>query len=109
MNGLDLVVLVFGAYRLYMLIAKDAITAKWRHRILGYDDSGNRLRWPGHGKTFAEFIHCPWCLGFWLSLAAWVSYRVEAHWTIIILAPFAISSLVALAAVTFDRVVLDKR
>lgn len=112
MSALDLVILVFGAYRFWMLLAKDAITQPWRQRLLGYNDDGSRNRWrtPGSGrKTLAEFVHCPWCLGFWLSLAAVAAYHEWPHATRWILLPFAVSALVALAAVTFDRVVLDKR
>lgn len=108
MNGLDLLVLVLGAYRLWMLLAKDAITQRWRVRFLGYSDTGDRNRWPHPHRTIAEMVHCPWCLGFWISLAAVLAYAQWPHATRWILLPFAISALVALISVCFDRLVLEK-
>jgi len=101
-------ILVLGAYRLWMLIAKDSITQSWRVRLLGYDDTGARNRWPHPRKRLAEFVHCPWCLGFWLSLLVAAAYYEWPHATRIVLAPFAISAAVALISVCFDRLVLDK-
>lgn len=109
MNGFDLVVLVLGAYRLWMLVAKDAITQPLRVRLLGYDDTGARNRWPRPHKTLAEMVHCPWCLGFWISLAAVGAYSQWPHATRWILLPFAVSASVALISVCFDRLVLDNK
>jgi Protein of unknown function (DUF1360) len=101
-------ILVLGAYRLWMLVAKDAITAPWRTRVLGYEDTGARNRWPNPHKRLAEFVHCPWCLGFWISLACAAAYYEWPHATRLALAPFAISAALALISVCFDRLVLDK-
>lgn len=108
MNGLDLLILVLGAYRLWMLLAKDTLTQRWRVRFLGYDDTGARNRWPHPHKRIAEMVHCPWCLGFWISLGVAGAYYEWPHATRLVLAPFAISASVALISVCFDRLVLDK-
>lgn len=107
-NGFALVVLVLGAYRLWMLLAKDTITQAWRTRLLGYDDTGARNRWPHPHKRLAELVHCPWCLGFWISLACVVAYRVWPNATTWVLLPFAVSASVALISVCFDRLVLER-
>lgn len=108
-RGSDLVILVLGAYRLWMLLAKDAITERFRVRFLGYDDTGNRNRWPNPHKTIAEMVHCPWCLGWWISLASGFAYREWPRGTTWVLLPFAVSASVALISVCFDRLVLDKK
>lgn len=109
MSGLDLVILILGAYRLWMLIAKDAVTQRWRVRILGYDDTGSRNRWPHPHKRLAEMVHCPWCLGFWASLACVVAYYQWPSATRWVLLPFAVNASLALISVCFDRLVLDKK
>jgi hypothetical protein len=101
-------ILVLGAYRLWMLIAKDTITQAWRTRLLGYDDNGARNRWPKPRRRLAEFVHCPWCAGFWISLAVAAAYWEWPHATRLALAPFAISAALALISVCFDRLVLDR-
>lgn len=108
MTGLDLIIIVLAAYRLWMLIAKDSITAGWRHRILGYDDYGRRNRWPKARTKLGEFVHCPWCLGAWLSLLVYVAWRLYPDAAMWVLTPLAISAAVALISVCFDRLVLDK-
>lgn len=112
MTGLDLIIVVLGAYRLWMLIAKDTITEGLRERLLGYsmgdDGKYHRNRWPHPRKRLGEFIHCPWCLGFWASLACVAAFYEWPHATRWVLLPFAVSASVALISVCFDRLVLDK-
>lgn len=108
MNGIDLVLLVLGAYRVWMLVAKDVITQRWRVRLLGYTDTGQATRWKLHKRT-AEFVHCPWCLGFWISVVASGAYWLWPHATRYVLLPFAVSAALALVSVTFDRLVLEKK
>lgn len=112
MSGLDLLVLVLGSYRLWMLVAKDTITEPIRQRVLGYslgaDGKYHRNRWPKARKKTGEFVHCPWCAGWWISLAATLAYYEWPHATRLVLAPFAISAGLAIVAVTFDRLVLDR-
>jgi hypothetical protein len=109
MSGLDLVILILAAYRLWMLIAKDSITQPWRVRLLSYDDTGGMNRWPNPHRRLAEFVHCPWCLGFWLSLGVVALEYCWPHAARWLLAPFAVSAALALISVCFDRLVLDKK
>lgn len=109
---IDVLILVLGTYRLWMLAANDILTEPLRERLLGYsrgaDGKYHRNRWPHARKGLGEFIHCPWCLGFWLSLIVLAAYQADHDWTRIMLAPFALSAAVALCAVCFDRLVLDR-
>lgn len=109
MTGFDLILLTLAAYRLWMLVAKDAITQRHRVRILGYSDDGSRNRWPKPRKALAEFVHCPWCLGFWLSLGAAAAFYEWPHAARWILLPFAVSAGLALISVCFDRLVLERK
>ncbi len=106
-GGLTFLVLVLGCYRVWMLVAKDTITARLRARLLGYDDTGKRNRWPHPRKKLAEMVHCPWCLGAHLSIAVSVAYYFWPRGTWWVMLPFAVSAAVALVATCFDRLVLD--
>lgn len=52
--------------------------------------------------TLEHFLHCPFCLGFWLSVAAYLGWRFEPHWSLTLLAPFALSAAVGLVARNLD-------
>jgi hypothetical protein len=106
-TAVSILVLWLGVYRVWMLLAKDMITAPWRTRWLGYEDDGKRNRWPNPHPTIAEFWHCPWCLGFWLSLAILACYQANREWTTIMLSPFALSAAVAVTAVVFENKAKD--
>ena len=57
------------------------------------------------------FVECPWCLGWWLSLAAWTSWLVFPHggtdmgWAVGIAVPFAMACSVAMVATVRDALV----
>lgn len=51
--------------------------------------------------TLAHLIHCPFCVGFWISLATWVAW-LAWHPVLYGLAPFAISGAVGLVAKNLD-------
>jgi hypothetical protein len=46
------------------------------------------------GHWIGELISCPWCAGWWVSLAVWVSFILTPSWTIAILVPFALRAMV---------------
>lgn len=52
--------------------------------------------------TLAHLVHCPFCLGWWVSLATWAAWNVSAGWTIWLVAPFALSGAVGLVARNLD-------
>lgn len=50
----------------------------------------------------AHFLHCPFCQGWWVSLAVFVAWSLVPAWTLIALAPFALSAAVGLIARNLD-------
>jgi hypothetical protein len=52
--------------------------------------------------TLAHLIHCPFCLGWWVSLACWGAWELDHRWSLVVLAPLAISGAVGLLAKNLD-------
>lgn len=52
--------------------------------------------------VLAELLECAFCQGWWWSVAAYVAWRLEPSWTVAVLAPFALSMAVGLAARWLD-------
>lgn len=52
--------------------------------------------------TLAHLVHCPFCLGWWVSLATYAAWNVSAGWTLWLIAPFALSGAVGLIARNLD-------
>lgn len=99
---LEFIVLGLAVHRVARIIGWDSITRGPRERFLGWTDDGKRNRWPKNRKRLAEFIHCPWCQGFWLSVAAWVCFREWHDATILVCVPLAISSAVGVYTTHLD-------
>jgi hypothetical protein len=49
-----------------------------------------------------DFIVCPFCLGFWLSVLVYAGWRLEPGWTVAVLFPFAVSAVAGLIALRLD-------
>lgn len=52
--------------------------------------------------TLAHLVHCPFCMGWWLSLAVYFAWVWEPKWTLVVMAPFAISGVVGVVAKNWD-------
>lgn len=50
----------------------------------------------------AHLIHCPFCLGWWISLGMYGAWLAAPRGTMYAMAPFAISGLVGLVAKNLD-------
>jgi hypothetical protein len=50
----------------------------------------------------AHWLACPFCQGFWVSLAVYLAWVFEPRWTLYAVAPFAISAAVGLIARNLD-------
>lgn len=50
----------------------------------------------------AHLFHCPFCLGWWISLAVYVWWLLMPSWGLYPLAPFALSGFVGLVAKNLD-------
>lgn len=99
---LALIVLALAGHRVARIIGWDSITQRPRQRFLGYDDDGKRNRWPRDRKRLGEFIHCPWCQGFWLSVAFYAAWREWPHGVWWVAGPLAVSSLIGVYTTHLD-------
>ncbi len=89
--------LALAAFRTWRLIAEDTILDPIRVRLLTRGEPDEyRAKW-------VEFIRCPWCAGAWISVAWWLFWVWQPHWTLVVATPFAISAIVGLVAANFDR------
>lgn len=52
--------------------------------------------------TLNHFVHCAFCQGFWVALVVYLAWLGEARWTLLVLFPFALSSVVGLVARNLD-------
>lgn len=87
------VLLALAAYRMWKLLADDSILDRPRARAL------RRV-----GDKGELFLICPWCLGFWLSVAWWLAWVAWPHWALVAAVPFALSAVVGALAVTVSAV-----
>lgn len=103
--------LALAAYRLTRLVGWDVITRPAREALIGrYEEGsgkkardterGKKLR--GYRRKLDEFVHCPFCMGFWVSLALWLAWSASPHWTLVAASPFAINAAVGLVTKNLD-------
>lgn len=52
--------------------------------------------------TLAHLVHCPFCLGWWVTLACWAAFQVSPHWALVALSPFALAGAVGLVGKDLD-------
>ena len=86
-----LLILVLAAFRITRLVIEDDITEPLRERTTYKLDPRNKFR---------ELLECPWCVGFWISLAVVLAYWQWPDPTTWVMLPFAISAGVGLIAET---------
>lgn len=88
--------LALAAYRLWRLIAEDDVFDRPRRWLLRLGDwRDGQAAPPAYRDRLAEFITCPWCLGFWLAVAWWVAWLGLEEWALFAAVPFALSAVVA--------------
>lgn len=99
-SWIELALLVLGSYRLTRLVGWDEfpLAARIRARAIGEEGFEPTYRRP----TLAHLVHCPFCLGWWISLAAYLAWLVAPTATLYALAPLAISGAVGLVAKNLD-------
>jgi hypothetical protein len=94
-NWYELALLALAAWRVFHLIAFDDILDRprryitrlnksWRHEG---DATGEQYR-----AGLARFLTCPFCLGFWVSVAVWVAWLVFPTETLWVAVPFALNA-----------------
>ena len=85
------VLLSLAAFRVTRLIGWDDLTEPWRARV--------RRR----GRTrLRTLLECPWCLRWWVGLAWWGAWLIDARWALVAATPWAISAIVGLIAKGLD-------
>ncbi len=87
-----------AAWRTWHLLAWDTILEPIRSRIVPADSTefAPALGYRVVRSNLADFVECPFCLGFWVALAWVAAFWIEPHWTVIVAVPFAVSAAVAL-------------
>ena len=100
----ETLLLAFAAYRVWRLLAEDTILDNPRSWFVGL--SGWKAGQPtpvSYRAWMAEFLTCPACFGFYVSLVWWGAFQAWPHGTVVVAVPFAISTVViALASVLSD-------
>ena len=88
-----------AAFRVWRLIGADTLTEPLRDRVTRLDE----LERGGYRRGLDEWLHCPWCLGFWVILLWWGLWLLCPGLILWLSVPLAASALIALVAQTFDR------
>lgn len=75
-----------------------------REWLTGYvlTDSGPKRTRPERPEWIDQLLSCPWCLGFWVCLAAVGAFILAPTGTTWALLPFALSAVVGLVAKNLD-------
>lgn len=111
----EFVLLALGSYRLFRLLGWDTfpVIRKLRDRVTGAEwhpnlegDEHKRMseatqqagRWSFKRPKLAELIDCPFCLGFYLSIAIYLSWWAFPSPTLVAMTPCAISGVVGVVA-----------
>lgn len=121
---LTCVILALATTRLVRLVGWDDISAGVRERITGLTDLAynewaetiwtaqqnghdpwERIGVPISRRRFylAKLMRCPWCVGFWLSIAVYWAWFFWPYATLTVVAPFALSEVVGLIAKHLDK------
>lgn len=79
--------LVGAAYRVWVLLALDAILETPRAWLI--DRAPDAL---------VDWLECPWCSGFWIGGCWWAAWWWEPGWTTAVAWPFAASAALATIA-----------
>ena len=89
----ELVLLGLGSFRIWKLIGDDSILDRPRNWALR-----RAQKWGGNkGALYVQsLLECPWCAGFWVSLAVWGFWQAWAHATLVVCGVLAISAIVGL-------------
>lgn len=100
----EALLIAFAAFRVWRLLAEDTILDKprrWFLRLGNWERDGDPVP-DGYRAKWGELFQCPWCLGFWISLAWWGAWQVSEKWALVVATPFAISAGVGLIRTNLD-------
>jgi hypothetical protein len=94
----EFLLLAGASFRVWKLVAEDTLLDRSRQWLLGGEPSlGNATPPPGYRVEFALWLTCPWCAGFWISLAWWAAWLLFGEWALLASTPWALSAVVGIA------------
>lgn len=96
------VLLALAAYRVTRLIGWDDITDGLRRRATGLGDWAGGDLPPSYRPGLDKWLHCPFCLGWWVALGWWAAWAVWPEGTMAAATPFAIAAVVGLIGKQLD-------
>jgi len=98
----EFVLLLLAAYRTTRLLGWDTITDSLRRRAtrLGSWQGGPLPQQYRSGLD--AFLHCAFCLGFWIGLAWWAVWLAIDEWALWAATPWALSAAIGLIARQWD-------
>ena len=88
--------LALAAWRIFQLVAFDSILDRARRYVTRHGDwdaeaDPQEAKLPAeYRRNLAVFINCPYCLGFWITLAWWGAWQLWPHGTLVTAALFAL-------------------
>jgi len=95
----EFALLALAAFRIWKLIGDDAVLDRPRAWALAQLDA----RFSNKGDVLDYFITCPWCAGFWISLAWWGAWLLWPHGTLVAAALWSLSAVVGYLGVGIDK------
>lgn len=94
-NWYETLLLAIAAYRLWRLLAEDDLFDRPRRWLVRLGDAWEKEGDPvpaGYRASWAEFLTCPWCFGFWVALGWWGAWQIWPHATLVVAVPLALSA-----------------
>lgn len=92
------IIMALATFRIWRLLSEDTILdypRRWLVR-LPYDwREGKRIP-PEYRARLGEFIGCPWCLGWWISLVIWLAWLKWPNTVEALCVPLAFSAVVGI-------------
>ena len=95
-NWYALALLSLASWRTFQLLAWDDIADPLRRRVTRL---GNDWNEPGdpvpddYRYSWAKFIECPYCFGFWISVAWYLAWLIAGIGALVLSVPLAISTV----------------
>lgn len=86
--------LATAAWRVWHLLAYDTVLDGPRNMICGlpWDWTDDKTVPRSYREKLAEFITCPYCLGFWIAVVWWGAFQWSEHWSVVVAVPWALSA-----------------
>jgi hypothetical protein len=96
----EAIILSLAAFRIWRLLGADTILNRpreWLTRLNQYERKPLRYR-----QGLDIWLHCPWCLGFWVAIAVWGAWLAWPTGTLIFCTPWMIGAAVGLIQRNLD-------